>query len=340
MSYYDNDDDYEYIDKYHERIEPVELVSEEFSEDAVNRVLQAAGLVIEKLPRYAGNMERLVFVYGNDNEVYSPEEIRYIEKNDTVFMYPDFNKSMKQGIMACRVIATKVEGNWHDAVESCVAFEKIIDKALDGFNIFFFVTDDCVFWGCRVLDKNAKCDCTLSNPIKEEYLFEQILDELAFLTDTEKFMDFYRNILSIITSQQDDSLCYEDFVMRKRGVRQSYLDNLNAIGDSLGLDFSGERERYCNLFTDTHEESFIELLNSVCESMAFIKPNQVNTAEMLFEADEMVRYTEQVEAENERMAIADGQRQNNIHDTSDNKVSDLLEDPEEMIKFLKKRRGL
>lgn len=339
MGYYDDNDD-EYIDKYHENIEPVELVSEAFSENTITMALQAAGLVSEESPKYSGNMERLVFVYGDDNEVYSSAEIRYTEKIDTVFMYSDFNKAIRQGTMVCRVIATKIEGEGHDAVTSCVAFEKIVNKALDGFNIFFFVTDDSVFFGCRMFDKNRKYDCTLSNPIKEEYQFEQIIDEFAFSSNIERFMDYYGHIQSIITSDQDGSPSYEELLMRRRGMRQAYLDDLDAIGDALGVDFSGEKIRYCNMFTDIPEESFIALLDNVCEGLSFIKSNRVNTYEMLFEADEMMRQAEQAVSENERMALVAAQEKNDTDDTSDNEARALLEDPEEMIKLLKKRRGL
>lgn len=339
MGYYD-DDDYEYIDEYHDSIEPVELVSEAFSERTITPVLEAAGLVSEKSPKYAGNMERLVFVYGDDNEVYSTAEIQFTEKIGSVLMYSDFNKDMWQGTMVCRVIATKIEGTGHDAVTSCITFEKIVNKALDGFNIFFFVTDDSVFFGCRVFDKNEKHDCALSNPIKEEYQFEQVLDEIAYTVDAEKFMDYYGQVRSIISSGQEESPSYEELLMRRRGILQSYLDNLDAIGNALGLSFSKEKERYCSMFSDVPEENFNSLLDSVCESLAFIKSNRVNTYEMLFEANEMMRQAEQAEEENERMAMAAAQENNGTEDVPDNETRSLLDNPEEMIKLLKRRIGL
>lgn len=339
MGYYD-DDDSEYIDRYHERIVPVELISESFSEADITNALQSAGLILEKTPKYTGNMERLVFVYGDDNEVYSSAEIKYTEKVDKVFMYSDFNKTMHQGAMVCRVIAAQINEKGHEAVASCVAFEKIVNKALDGFNIFFFVAEDSVFFGCRVFEKNSKYDCALSNPIKEEHVFEQMSEDLMYSSDMERFMDYYGHIRSIITSDQDDSLSYEDILLRRRGMTQSYLDDLDAIGDALGVDFSGEKERYSNMFNEDQEESFIAILDTVCENLAFIKSNRVNTYEMLFEADEMMRQAEQVEAENEKMSQTEFQEREDNDDTSDDEARALLEDPEEMIKLLKKRRGL
>ena len=336
MGYYDEDDNEYY--EYNEIIEPVELVLETFSDRNITEVLEGAGLVSEKTPAFSGNMERLVFVYGDDNEVYSAAERRFTERVNSVIMYSEFNKTMKQGPMVCRVIAAKIDEEGHEAVTSCVAFEKIVNKALDGFNIFFFVTDDSVFFGCRVFDKNGKYDCALTDPIKEQGRFEEKLEEFAYTIDGDNFLEYYKQIRAII-SNQDYGPNYEDLMIRKRGFRQSYLDNLDAIGESLGVNFSKEKERYNSAFGEIPEESFIELLDSVCDSLSFIKSNRVNTYEMLFEADEMMRQAEQTEAENDKMVDKNAQ-ESNTDESTDMEAKALLDDPEEMIKLLKKRRGI
>lgn len=336
MGYYEEDDN-EYFE-YNENIEPVELVLESFSDRNITEVLESAGLVTEKTPAFSGDMERLVFVYGDDNEVYSAAERRFTERVNSVIMYSEFNKTMKQGPMVCRVIAAKIEEEGHDAVTACVAFEKIVNKALDGFNIFFFVTDDSVFFGCRVFDKNGKYDCALTDPINEQGRFEDKLEEFAYIIDGDSFLEYYKQIRAII-SNQDDRPNYEDLMLRKRGVRQSYLDDLDAIGESLGVNFSKEKERYNSAFDEIPEESFVELLDSVCDSLSFIKSNRVNTYEMLFEADEMMRQAEKTEAENDKM-VENNIQESNTDETTDMEAKALLDDPEEMIKLLKKRRGI
>lgn len=334
MGYYDDDYD-EYIE-YNDRIEPVGLVSEVFTEKVITEVLTTAGLVLENSPKYAGNMEKLVFVYGDDKEVYSSAEIRFTENIDYVYMYSDFNKTLRKGNMACRVIATKIEANGYEAATSCIAFEKIVNKALDGFNIFLFVTDDSVLFGCRIFEKNGKYDCTLSNPIKEEKQFEQVLDEFVYTADIEGFMDYYRQIRHIITSDQDNTPSYDEMIMHRRGMRQSYLDDLDEISQVLDVDFSWEKARYLSVFNSEPEKSFISLLEEVCESLSFIKSNRVNTYEMLFEADEMMRQAEATEAESERLILTTVQECSD----EDDEVRSLLDNPEEMIKLLKKRKGL
>ena len=338
MDYYDDDEYYQHIIEYDNK-DPIELVSEEFSKKAISDVLISAGLIAERIPKYSGNMERLVFVYGDDAEVYSSIEIIYIERIESVFMYPDFSKKLKRGNMMCRVIAARIEDKGNKAIASCVAFEKIINKALDGFNVFLFVTEDSVFFGCRVFDKNDKIDCVLSKPIKEESQFEQIIDELSFVSDNDEFLKYYDYILNVIIYYQDNMPSYEELLIKRKGIKQSYLDGLDEIGNKLGVDFAGEKEHYINGFMEKTEERFSEVLDNVYENLSFIKTNRINTYEMLFEADEMMRQAEQVEAENERMELRTNVDKS-LYEKPDKEALELLENPEEMIKLFKKRRGL
>lgn len=340
MGYYDDKYNGTYY-KDEECSEPISLMGEGFSEEALTDVILSAGLTSENRPKYTGNMEKLVFMYGEDSEVYSPAEIRFIESIENVLVYQEFAKTLNSGNMICRVIATRFNLSGHDALRACVSFEKIIDKALDGFNIFFFVTEENVFLGCRIFDKTGKRDCSLSNPIKDEYEFEQIVDELSFLSRFDSFMHYYSNFQMIITDGQDEYEDYEQMIMRRRGMQMSYLDNIGEIEHNIGVDMSKERERYQSMFYDEPKESFISLLKEVEENLSFIKSNRVNTYELLYEADEMMRQAEATEAENAQLAA-----QANIHSSdntdtdADEEVKALLSNPEEMIRLLKKRRGI
>ena len=223
MGYYD---DYyeEPYDGYEERIEPVNLVAEGCTESDITDALMTAGLISEKRPKLICNMEKLVFVHGDPNEVYSPAEIRFTESIDKVYVYSDFFMNLNKGSMACRVIAARINCDGYNALKACVSFEKIIDKALDGFNIFFFVTNESVMFGCKVFDKAGKSDCTLSKPIMSQVEFEQIQDELSFLGNSDEFMDFYNYYLQVITcsNYQDDD--YEMLIIKKRGMQFAYLE--------------------------------------------------------------------------------------------------------------------
>lgn len=229
MDYYDDE---VYYGKYYEDeecTEPISLIGEGFNEEALTDIILSAGLTSEKRPKYAGNMEKLVFMYGEDSEVYSPAEIRFIEKIENVLVYQEFTKTINGGDMICRAIVTRFNMTGHNALRACVSFEKIIDKALDGFNIFFFVTEDNVYLGCRIFDKTGKRDCVLSNPIKDEYELEQLIDELAYLTKFSSFIKYYNNFQMIVMEGQDEYEDYEQMIMRRRGMQISYLENISSV---------------------------------------------------------------------------------------------------------------
>ena len=266
MGYYDDDYEESY-DGYEERIEPVNLVAEGCTESDITDALMTAGLISEKRPKLICNMEKLVFVHGDPNEVYSPAEIRFTESIDKVYVYSDFFMNLNKGSMACRVIAARINCDGYNALKACVSFEKIIDKALDGFNIFFFVTDESVMFGCKVFDKVGKSDCTLSKSIMSQAEFEQIQDELSFLGNSDEFMDFYNYYLRVITcsNYQDDD--YEMLIIKKRGMQFAYLEEIDKLGRDIGVDMISEKERYRKMFETDPEVSFSTLLEEVEERL-------------------------------------------------------------------------
>lgn len=336
-------DDNEYYDNYYDvdHVEPISIIIDGFSEDAVTDIIESAGLTLENKPKYSETMENVVFMYGEGSEVYSPAEIRFIEHVDNVLVYPEFTKVLNQGNMLCRTIATQFRSSGREALRDCVSFEKIINKALDGFNIFFFVTEDSVFFGCRIFDKTGKRDCALSKPFVRENEFEQMIDELTLLTGVDSFMEYYSSFQMMITEGQNVKEDYEHKIMRHRGMQMAYLEDICGIEHDLGVNMSREKERYWQMFDDQPEVNFAFLLDEVEESLSFIKSNRINTYEMLFEAGEMMNQAEEEEEKNERIAAqAAIQTSTNMDSVSDEEAEALLDDPEEMIKLLKRRRGL
>lgn len=338
MGYYVNDGESYY--SYPERIEPVSFVVEPCTEKDISYALMEAGLIQDTTPRLVCSMEKLVFVHGDPNEVYSPAEIRFTERIKKVLVYPDFFKSINRGNMACRVIAAKLSCSGTDAIKTCVSFEKIADKALDGFNIYFFVAEDSVFYGCRIFDKTGKRDCTISMPIKTEAVFSQMQEELAIYVEAEDFLDFYSQFVQTLTSDSRSDDDYERMTMKQRGTQMSYLGEIDKFDREIDVDLSRKMEQYWQQFEDIREISFADILEEVEESLSFIKSNRVNTYEMLFEADELMRQADEAEAEKERLtkqAATENPMNENVQDTE---AEALLDDPEEMIKLLKKRRGI
>lgn len=71
-----------------------------------------------------------------------------------------------------------------------------------------------------------------------------------------------------------------------------------------------------------------------------IEPSQVNTMEMLFEAEEMEKLAVEAEQRNENLLMQ--QDRDDLEETSDldEETKALLADPESLIKLLKKKRGI
>lgn len=86
--------------------------------------------------------------------------------------------------------------------------------------------------------------------------------------------------------------------------------------------------------------SFAALLEEVEDGLSFIKSNKINTYEMLYDANEMIKQAEEAEAENDKLAIQAALENPVSEDVHDTEAEALLDDPEEMIKLLKKRRGI
>lgn len=334
MGYYD--DDYEYFD-YEMNDEELSLVAHNCSDKDVTDVLVGTSLIINKPPRLNCSMEKLVFMYGVENEVYSPQEIKFTEQVDKVFVYEDAYKNMNSGKMPYRIVATRLNCTDGEAVKQCIAFEKVINKALEGFNIFFFVTEDSLYFGCKVFDKLGKHDCDLSAPICSDIELEQFQEEFMFTVSSDDFAVFYNQFRTAITRPKEEE-DFEDFIVRRRGIQMSYLEEIIEIERDLRINMSSEKDRYCQQFEDENHTQFDDLVLEVEESLSFIKSNRINTYEMLFEADEMERNAEAAEAE--RL-----EAKKSYEDTGDavvyeQETENMLNDPEEMIRLLKKKRGI
>ena len=179
MAYYDDEDGaayngYRHYPEYEEE-PPVGLTSEACTKEEITKELSEADLIPDPETKYAGPMDKLIFVYGDPNEIYSPAEIKFTERIKDTFVYGEFIKKLRDDEMICRAIAAIIPSSGDEAVKACISFEKIVDKALDGFNIFMFVTEESVFFGCRIFGKSNEQDCVLSNPIKteEDLLFDK-----------------------------------------------------------------------------------------------------------------------------------------------------------------------
>ena len=311
----------------------------DFDLEKQQELLMQAGIIPDKQLKYQLSMERLVFAEGDPNEVYTQLEIQFTERFPNVCVFREYEKQLNNGTITCRTISTTIESVGYEAICDCIEFEKIINKALDGFNIFFFVANECIYFGCRLYDKDSTKDCFLSFPLVYESELEAFLDGIMYCVDIDDFATYYANIVHSIAETTKEFDYYEDRQLRNRAKSIIYLEGLEDVERSLGIDCSSEKISYYESQEISVSERFSDQLSYAIDELSFIKSTKVNTYEMLFDADEMMRMALNAEEKMEKMSAESTEAHTEPVD-SDAEATALVNDPEEMIKLLKKRRGL
>jgi len=309
----------------------------DFTVDDITGLLRDMGLVDVMQTCRVEQLEKYVFLYGDEQEVYVREERQFIEDTGKVYIFNEFDKRTRCGTMPCRVIAAEL--NTHDAIRSSIFLMKEINKAIGGFSLFFIKVYDEFYLGMRMFNKDVKNDCLLSSPIRTEEDFENIKDILYFVPDEEEFIQYYGALVDAIEYYNQTYKDNDSRIIRKRGIQYSYLELLVEIENKYKLNVNCEKNRYYSSFEETVEENYSEISRDVIDELHFIESFKANTMEMLFEAEEMVQLANKTEEENERILLE------HEEDTTSNskdykKMKDYLEDPEKIIKLLKQQKGL
>jgi len=292
------------------------------------------GLIQTISGSYVGPMDKFIFIHGDANVIYSDEEIKFIKTIDNIIVFPDFIKQTRNGNIPCRSIAVTIENN--EFIRTAIAFEKIMNKATDGFNIFFIITNNALLFGCNTLGSNKKRDYELTPPIKDKEKYLEIEQNLIFAPESEYFMDFYYYVHEIFGTP---SAAYNTYRGAAAG-RYYYLDLYEYLLQNYSLDISPQIRKYENtLLEDAKPCDFNEVLEDEESSLFKIESSRVNTLEMLFEAEEAEKLAIENEKKNESIYMKEHSKY-----ATDSKIEDnatkLLSDPEMLIKMLKREKGL
>lgn len=312
--------------------EVIENLNNDFCAFQVAEFLEKSGFLQDKQPCMTEDLQRLIFLQGNQEEVYTVKERKFIEQVGAVYTFSEFYKKTKHGNMPCRFIAVDLS-KWQDDIYYAVFFMKIIIKAFSGFSIFVIKSSDGIHLGARLFDKTEWKNCTLS---KSDDLSD-ILDEAVWENDTDNFLDYYSSVIEAIVPIADDHIGYDEKILRSRGVQHGYIDMLYEVESIYGESVLDELERYRAIFEEVEEQGFTEILGECVEELKDVCSIKVNTIEMLFEAEELEEMAEKTEAQRN----ADFESSINSNSESDyTELEGLDDDPEAIIKKLKSLRGL
>lgn len=310
---------------------------EYYSVDTVAELLLPTGLLIDKSTQYIGTFEKYVFLNGNKEEVYSKEEIDFISAVGDIVIFTDFFKETKRGMIPCRVATVKNE--FFKTLDFSSAFTKILNKANDGFNICVVVAEDGILFSCRTYDDSTANNYSISNFITAKEEMEELCDDLMYSPDYESFVEYYSYVRESIRFKKD-TVEYLSKIKNAHRPAYAYMDELREIENATGLDFSREIERCFGGLEEQCKELFVDRVAEVDEYMFKIESSRINTMEMLFEAEEMEKLALEAEQCNETMLTQGSVEDENKTDDIDTETKALLEDPETMIKLLKKKRGI
>ena len=311
-------------------------IIDNFSAELVTDVLSKNALIPDTVIRYQGELKPFVFLHGDSSEVYSQPEIEFINSIGEIIVYDDFFMNTNRGTVACRVISVRLCAG-EDSLMDAIAFEKIIDKATDGFNFFFIAAQEGIRIGCSGVVA-AGSNYSISKNLSDDNEFEEYIQYLWYLPN-ENFIDYYNSLRQIICMEDVKYLSYEEKRMILRGPQYRYLEGLEEIERIYHINMSGEKRRYLAAFCENiNEEPYSEVIRQAEEMLFPIVSTKVNAMEMLFDAEEVEKLSQKTEEENEK--LVEKQTENEQVPTDQSITKEMLNDPEAVIKLLKKKRGL
>ena len=305
-----------------------------FNYEDISAVLSYIGILDETKACKEESMSKLVFLHGNENEVYSMEERTFIESIDTVLIFPEFHKRIRRGFIPCRIVATEIDDP--DEEFSAAFFMKEIIKAIDGFTLFFIKIYNLYYLGMKKYSEDSCDDFSLSKPFKTVKELELISCAMYYVKDDD-FINYYESWLVAI-EQINDDINYDRDISRFSSLPGHYLETFWYLENNYN-GFMRQEKTYDSLLEEYVRVEYDVHIKDIQKQLSFIKSSKINTMEMLFEAEELEQIARDNEEKND-LIIANSANSINsgLDDNSD--IKSYLGDPEKMIKILKKRKGI
>ena len=269
---------------------------------------------------YIGSLEKLVYTLGDTSEIYTRNERCFIEKVKNVIVFSPFVVEGKRSNISCNIISVELP-EFSDSIYSSIAFMKICNKALDGFNIYLLVSKEAIYIGQDDLESTNTLGCKLSYPIMSNIDWDRLQDTFLYV-DTKNFQYYYNSLSDAIASIDD---CYEDSISLDDG--QYYFDE--ETDKYIFLTYSSFRNKTEPKLLEESKNDFDDEVQYSKESLSYIKTNKVNSLELLMDAE----FMEQSSTDQDIPIV---------HQTSEDIDASLinesmLDDPEALIKLLKKK---
>ena len=280
-------------------------------------------------------LERIVYAEGDQQEVYTRMERRIIKTvSNGVYSY-SFHLRAHSGNIDCRFFAIELASD-SDIIYDSISTMKILNKAIDGLNVFMFVTSAGVHFGCSSLTThNTLEDCILAYAVNEKTDWEQLAYTLLYRNNSQNIYEYYSGLIDLFDSIK---YCRDEGDNNIEWGLVSYDDEYD--NDHLEDDSSLNNKKYYSYGINNQDDSQITMeiyqfekeVASCMSELSEIKKTHINPLEMLFEAEKALFISEQ--------EVIDEQTDANAESDEDLPDLDLLDDPIALMKKLKKERGI
>lgn len=273
---------------------------------------------------FSGSFDKYVFMYGNQQEVFSKRERRFLDRARPILVYSGAEYFLQSSSIKHMCVVVDLRGST-DIIYDCCLCMKITRKAFPFFHQYLFVLDDSIYLGCDSYSKQYTLDCELSARITPTINWEVLLDIFSYIPETNDFRRFYTELCGALSSvteayflatENSHSLCDED------------LDD--SIYYRRGLDWAllGTIPNYNTDELSDQENSFAREIFVVKEELSQICSNRVNPFELLLDSEDIPE--------------DDGESAEDVKETEeevDTAALSLLDDPEALLKYLANKRG-
>lgn len=302
-------------------------VCDSFNEYDTTVFLQEIGMIGGQNLKFIGSVKQFVFSYGDSEQIFTPLEIRFMERFDRIIVYDDFFESTGKAEIKCRLVALKFKGTIEEETCLSLAIGKILDKSFDGFTMCMFFSERRLYIGCNKFNNSNLADFILSQPIYSDEQLELLEDNLYYLSDEEGFLGFYLYFLQLVN--EVIALDYAAKEYKKMKKSNNGLNNLCFNHDDMQDLIQLGRSAYDNV-----ESIDINALQKDCNDyLAFIKKKEYNSLEAWFDTSVIDDYFELPSNNDERIKDEKSEADKELE-----KKIELLDDPDQLMKMIRKGR--
>lgn len=280
-------------------------------------------------------LEKMVYAEGDQQEVYTHRERQIVKSVSNGIYSHSFQLESSSSNIDCRLIVVALASD-SNVIYDCITTMKIINKAIDGFNVFIFVTTTEIHLGCSSLTTHdAFEDCILAYAINDKTNWEQLADALLYRNDSQRVYEYYYGLLNLFESikccqeRQGKNYAKLELANYEEVYDDDFLeDTARSIIDNYYPEYSDQSDSQISMEVYRFEQEVMSCMRELSE----IKKTHINPMEMLFEAEKALLVSEQEVADEPTISTVESDE--DLHDL------DLLDDPIALMKKLKRDRGI